>query len=158
MNKDQIHQYMLRCIELANTPTEVHRPHVGAIIVNNGKIVGEGYRNFISGTKMLIHAERVALEQAVYETAGATLITTLEPCLQTNKKVILKSCSELIVETGIKKVIYGISDHSIRFKDHAPTNYLKNRGIEVQAYHGLKEVIARTLMSRRFNSETGRKL
>ena len=96
-------KYMLLSLNVAvnRTPSEMKKPYVGALVLSaNKKIVGVGHKTFVDDTAMVIHAERNALEDAIYETEGNTLFTTLEPCvpnLRDGKPRILKSCSELII-------------------------------------------------------------
>jgi diaminohydroxyphosphoribosylaminopyrimidine deaminase/5-amino-6-(5-phosphoribosylamino)uracil reductase len=73
-------------------------PLVGAVIVREGKVVGEGYHGYYGGP----HAERVALEQAGELAKGATLYVTLEPCCHYGKT---PPCTEAILESGIRKVV-----------------------------------------------------
>jgi len=59
-------RYLERCIELANQCSAgIGTPLVGAILVSqDGTIIGEGYRQFIDGTQLTLHAERIAITQA----------------------------------------------------------------------------------------------
>lgn len=81
-------------------------PLVGAVVVKNGKIIGEGYHAHY-GEK---HAEVVALENTRATGAdpnGATLYVTLEPCNHTGHQ---PPCTQAIIQAGISQVIYAISD------------------------------------------------
>lgn len=99
--------YMLRCLELAAAGRGwVHpNPLVGAVIVRQGKIIGEGYHAQFGGP----HAE-VAAIQSVQDSkwlSDATLYVNLEPCAHYGKT---PPCANLIVESGFKKVVVGMRD------------------------------------------------
>lgn len=98
---------MERCIELAQLGLGhvAPNPQVGALIVHDGQVIGEGYHaNF--GDK---HAEVAAIE-AVQDRSvlsESTLYVSLEPCCVQGKT---PACSDLIKEAGIKKVVVGCED------------------------------------------------
>ena len=80
-------------------------PIVGALVVDDqGEVISEGFHHREVGGK---HAERVALEAAGARAQGATLIITLEPCNHHGKT---PPCTEAIVASGIKKVVFAVSD------------------------------------------------
>ncbi len=85
-------------------PASAPNPAVGAIIVRNGKVVGRGWTK--AGGRP--HAEAVALEQAGNSAKGAVLYTTLEPCAHPSRRG--PTCSNLIAEAGIAKVVIGAED------------------------------------------------
>ena len=78
-------------------------PWVGALVVSDGDIVGRGATEPPGGK----HAEKRALEQAGEKAVGATLYTTLEPCSHVGRT---GSCSKLIIESGVERVVVGIED------------------------------------------------
>ncbi|OHB70918.1 MAG: riboflavin biosynthesis protein RibD [Planctomycetes bacterium RBG_16_43_13] len=78
-------------------------PLVGAVVVRNGKIVGEGYHKFFGGP----HAEVYALRKAGRLAKGATLYVNLEPCCHFGKT---PPCTDLIIKSGVKKVVAAIKD------------------------------------------------
>lgn len=81
------------------------KPKVGAVIVKNGKVLATGYRQ--NG----VHGERIAIEAAReggIKLNGATLFTTLEPCVHLGSKTA--PCAVLIAQSGIKKVYIGRYD------------------------------------------------
>lgn len=104
----KIHRkYISRCIELGQNGlgTTAPNPVVGAVIVYNDQIIGEGYTSPYGGS----HAERNAIH-SVSDTSllpEATLYVTLEPCCHHGKT---PPCTDLIIEKGIKKVVIGILD------------------------------------------------
>lgn len=100
--------FMKRALALAEQGLGFVAPNplVGAVVVKNDKIIGEGYHARY-GEK---HAEVVALENAKTHGAdprGATLYVTLEPCNHTGHQ---PPCTQAIVRAGISKVVYAISD------------------------------------------------
>ena len=144
---------MGRCIGLALLGKSLPRlnpPYVGAMVVSpDGNVLGEGYRSFLSGTRMLCHAERMALDAAGERARGGTLITTLEPCVKpASKRTILRPCTEFIVEHGIKEVVVGLQDSSATVRNGAGIIYLQQQGIDVQIYEGMADTIRRTLVIR----------
>ena len=78
-------------------------PLVGALVLQGGETVGEGYHAEFGG----VHAELVALAQAGPRARGATVIVTLEPCRHHGKQ---PPCVDAIVASGIRRVVFGASD------------------------------------------------
>lgn len=147
--------YMRRCIALARrAPFELARPHVGALLLSaSGRVIGEGYRCFIDGTRLILHAERAALERIEpHEAKDATLFSTLEPCAPQSGKGVLRSCCELIVEYGIDRVVYGLADTSPSMRGGKGINFLCRNGVRVERCDGLAERIRRELMDEGYRS------
>lgn len=98
-------EYMLRAIELAKRGMGHTNPNpmVGAVIVKNGKIIGEGYHVRYGE----LHAERNAIASLKESAKGATMYVTLEPCCHHGKT---PPCTEAIIEQGIAKVVIGSRD------------------------------------------------
>mgnify|MGYP003308595455 CR=1 FL=1 len=94
-------------------------PLVGCVIVKNGKIIGEGFHQAYGSA----HAEVNAIKNASTEVAGSTVYVTLEPCAHYGKT---PPCSNLIVKSKIKRVIYSIEDVDIRTKKKAHS-FLKSK-------------------------------
>lgn len=80
-------------------------PAVGAVVVKNNQILAVG-RHFATGHP---HAEVDALHKIDDKARGAELYVTLEPCCHHGKT---PPCTELIIERGIKRVIYAFADHN----------------------------------------------
>ncbi len=78
-------------------------PMVGAVLVRDGVIVGEGYHAEFGGP----HAEVVALERAGERARGSTLYVTLEPCSRQGKT---PPCAEAILRAGVSRVVYAATD------------------------------------------------
>ncbi len=80
-------------------------PKVGAILVKDGQVLAGGYR------QPNLHAERDAIEKAIkagLNIRGATIYTTLEPCVNLGSKK--ESCADLIARSGITSVVIGRYD------------------------------------------------
>jgi len=97
--------YMRRAMELALKAKGKTSPNpmVGAIVVKNAKIIGEGFHQQAG----LAHAEIVALDEAGKKAKGATLYVTLEPCAHFGRT---PPCVDRIIKSGIKEVIVGMVD------------------------------------------------
>ncbi|HZP90624.1 MAG TPA: bifunctional diaminohydroxyphosphoribosylaminopyrimidine deaminase/5-amino-6-(5-phosphoribosylamino)uracil reductase RibD [Actinomycetota bacterium] len=97
--------FMERALGLAERGRGLASPNpvVGAVVVADGRIVGEGFHEG-PGTP---HAEVVALRQAGGAARGATLYTTLEPCDHFGRT---PPCTRAIVEAGIARVVAGAVD------------------------------------------------
>lgn len=78
-------------------------PMVGAVIVKDGAVIGQGWHQQYGG----LHAERNALKDCRKDPAGATLYVTLEPCCHYGKT---PPCTEAILESGIRRVVIGTLD------------------------------------------------
>ena len=98
-------QFMKRAIELAKQGAgwTAPNPLVGAVVVKNGRVIGEGYHRKYGE----LHAERNALAACTEDPAGATLYVTLEPCCHYGKT---PPCTEIIIEKKIAKVVIGSRD------------------------------------------------
>jgi diaminohydroxyphosphoribosylaminopyrimidine deaminase/5-amino-6-(5-phosphoribosylamino)uracil reductase len=78
-------------------------PMVGAVIVNNGEVVGRGFHIFSN----LKHAEIVALEDAGARARGATLYINLEPCSHQGRT---PPCADALISAGIARVVASLED------------------------------------------------
>ena len=94
-----------RALELAERGRGATHPNpvVGAVIVRDGEVVGEGWHERAGGQ----HAEIVALEASGDRARGATLYVTLEPCAHTGRT---PPCVGAIVAAGISKVVVAAND------------------------------------------------
>lgn len=90
-------------------------PLVGAVIVKNNKIIGEGYHEKYGK----LHAERNALANCTENPKDASLFVTLEPCCHYGKT---PPCTEAIINSGIKKVYVSILD---------PNPLVAGKGVEI---------------------------
>ncbi|MGN1412591.1 MAG: bifunctional diaminohydroxyphosphoribosylaminopyrimidine deaminase/5-amino-6-(5-phosphoribosylamino)uracil reductase RibD [Oscillospiraceae bacterium] len=117
--------YMQRAIDLAKNGIGFVNPNplVGAVIVKDNKIIGEGYHAKYGD----LHAERNAFKNCSQDCTGATMYVTLEPCCHHGKQ---PPCVEAIVERGISKVVIGSRDPNPLVSGKG-VEYLKNHNIEV---------------------------
>ncbi len=95
--------WMARALELARGGRPSPNPHVGAVVVRNGELAGEGRHERAGGD----HAEVVALSQAGDTAKGATLYVTLEPC---NHRGRTPPCSDAIIAAKVARVVVGCAD------------------------------------------------
>jgi len=119
-------QYMKRALILAVKGTGFVNPNplVGAVIVKNNQIVGEGYHEIYGGP----HAEINAFAQATENVTGATMYITLEPCSHFGKT---PPCARAIVEKGITKVVIAMKD---------PNPLVAGKGIKILQENGIEVV------------------
>jgi len=117
---------MKRAIQLAKRGqgTASPNPIVGAVVVKNNFVIGEGF-HLKRGED---HAEVVAIRSATESVSGATLFCTLEPCCHTKK--LTPPCTELIIGSGISKVVIGSKDVNPEVSGKG-IELLKSAGIEV---------------------------
>lgn len=98
-------------------------PMVGAVVVKRGRILAKGYHRKFGGP----HAEAVAIMACAEEARGATLYITLEPCCYFGKT---PPCTDLIVESGIKRVVCATVDPNPRVNGKG-VRALRRKGIRV---------------------------
>lgn len=133
MNKQQAEHYMLRAIELAKKGEGFVNPNplVGAVIVKNEKIIGEGFHEQYGGP----HAEINAFSSLKEDAKDATMFVTLEPCSHHGKT---PPCALSIIKHKIKKVYVAKLDPNPLVSGKG-IKILQDAGIEVE--HGLFEDI-----------------
>lgn len=110
-------------------------PMVGAVVVRDGQVVGQGFHQAVGGP----HAEVNAIDDAGERADGATLYVTLEPCHHHGRT---PPCTEKIVSAGIRRVVAAMADPNPDVKGGG-NDFLQSRGIEVLS--GIKENEARRL-------------
>lgn len=118
-------KYMQRAIELAKKGEGWVNPNplVGAVIVKNDRIIGEGYHARYGE----LHAERQAFASLTEDAANAQMYVTLEPCCHYGKQ---PPCVLAIVQHGISKVYVGSDDPNEKVCGKG-VEYLRSHGIEV---------------------------
>ncbi len=116
--------YMRRAVALARKGVGRVNPNplVGAVIVKDGRVIGEGYHERYGD----LHAERNALSHLTQDAAGADLYVTLEPCCHHGKQ---PPCTEAIIESGIRRVYVGSDD---------PNEMVAGRGIAILREAGIE--------------------
>ena len=119
-------RYMARALELARNGLGWVDPNpmVGAVIVKEGKIIGEGWHTKYGR----LHAEREAFAHCSEDPAGSTLYVTLEPCCHWGKT---PPCTEAIIEHGITRVVVGAPDPNPLVAGKGSAQ-LRTAGIEVR--------------------------
>lgn len=116
MTKDE--KYIRRCIQLArngmcNTPPN---PMVGAVIVHNDRIIGEGYHAHCGEGHAEVNAIRSVKDESLLR--DSTIYVSLEPCSHYGKT---PPCADLIIRKGIPRVVVGCVD---------PFSLVSGRGIQ----------------------------
>lgn len=116
--------FMSHALALAERGTALASPNplVGAVLVRDGEIVGEGFHTY-AGRK---HAEVIAIEQAAEAARGATLYVNLEPCCHTGRT---GPCTGAILAAGIRKVVSAMPD---------PNPLVSGKGLEILRKGGLE--------------------
>lgn len=99
-------------------------PAVGAVLVRDGTVVGEGFHVYAQRS----HAEIVALEQAGERARGATLYVTLEPCSHQGRT---GPCVEALIAAGVRRVVAAMQDPNPRVSGEG-FRKLRAAGIEVE--------------------------
>jgi diaminohydroxyphosphoribosylaminopyrimidine deaminase / 5-amino-6-(5-phosphoribosylamino)uracil reductase len=110
-------------------------PKVGAVLVRNGKIVGEGFHAY-EGVR---HAEMIALDAAGESARGATLYINLEPCCHIGRT---GPCTNALISAGVARVVAAMEDPHSAMSGRG-FKHLRAAGIEVSV--GLRQAEARRL-------------
>ncbi|HEU4656469.1 MAG TPA: bifunctional diaminohydroxyphosphoribosylaminopyrimidine deaminase/5-amino-6-(5-phosphoribosylamino)uracil reductase RibD [Capillimicrobium sp.] len=124
------HLHLVRAIELGRrgighvTPN----PNVGAVVVRDGVVVGEGWHERYGGP----HAEVNALRAAGEAARGATIYVSLEPCAHHGQT---PPCTDAIIAAGIARVVVGADDPSEKASGRG-LGILRDEGIEVVVAEG----------------------
>lgn len=130
-------KWMRRALDLAARGRGAVEPNpmVGAVVVRNGVVVGEGYHQRYGGP----HAEVHALEAAGAAAAGSTLYVTLEPCCHHGKT---PPCTDSVLRSGVRRVVAAMQDPFPQVAGGG-LNRLRDAGLEVAV--GVLEAAARQL-------------
>jgi diaminohydroxyphosphoribosylaminopyrimidine deaminase/5-amino-6-(5-phosphoribosylamino)uracil reductase len=134
--------HLARALELAEGGRGRVSPNplVGAVVVRDGEVIGEGFHAELGG----LHAERAALEDCrkrSEDPAGATMYVTLEPCAHQGRQ---PPCTEAILEAGISRVVIASDDPSEKAAGRGP-GILRDGGVEVELAAGEEATAARLL-------------
>jgi diaminohydroxyphosphoribosylaminopyrimidine deaminase/5-amino-6-(5-phosphoribosylamino)uracil reductase len=118
-------RFMRRALELARKGDGLAQPNpmVGALLVRDGIVVGEGFHIYAN----LKHAEVLAIEDAGEAAQGATLYCSLEPCCHYGRT---PPCTNAIIQAGIARAFIAIVDNDIRVHGRG-IEQLREAGIEV---------------------------
>lgn len=119
-------KYMKRCIELAllGKGEVAPNPMVGAVVVHNDRIIGEGYHRQYGGPHAEVHAIGAVKDKELLK--ESTIYVSLEPCAHFGKT---PPCSDLIISSGIPHVVVGSVD---------PFAQVAGKGIEKMLKAGIK--------------------
>ncbi len=125
-SQDAALRWMNRALNLARRGEAQASPNpmVGAVLVRDGRIVGEGFHTY-AGVR---HAEAIALEAAGDAARGATLYTNLEPCCHTGRT---GPCTEKLIAAGVRRVTAAIPDPNPAVAGRG-FKQLRAAGIEVE--------------------------
>lgn len=99
-------------------------PCVGAVVVQDGKSIGEGYHRKAGTAHAEVHAIQNAHENG-FSTEGADIYVTLEPCCHVGKT---PACTDLLIRSGIKRVFIAMQD---------PFKLVNGGGIKILQEHGI---------------------
>ena len=146
-------RHLHRAIELASEARGRTSPNplVGAVIVKNGRVIGEGFHTAAGEP----HAEREALAACSEDPAGATLYVSLEPCCHQGRT---PPCTDAILEAGLARVVVGSDDPSTKASGRG-LGILRDEGVEVDVAGGEVAQAARLINQPfRKHARTGRPL
>src|SRR5262249_38619028 len=145
-------EHLARAIELAEGGRGRTSPNplVGAVIVRDGQVLGEGFHAELGGA----HAERAAIAAcAGADLGGATMYVSLEPCAHSGRT---PPCTEAIIEAGIARVVIASDDPTEKAAGRGP-GILRDEGIAVEFADGELATAARLLNQPfRKHARTGR--
>ena len=146
-------RHLLRAVELAHLVRGQTSPNpmVGAVIVKDGRVIGEG----TTQPPGQAHAERMALAACEEDPSGATMYVSLEPCAHHGRT---PPCTEAILEAGISRVVIASDDPTTKAAGRGP-GILRDEGVEVVWIDGEAAERARLLNQPfRKHARTGRPL
>ena len=120
---------MRRCLQLAENavPTSMPNPNVGAVLVYQNRIIGEGHTSYYGGAHAEVNCIRSVSKKDQSLIPHSTLFVTLEPCSHFGKT---PPCANLIIEHHIKKVVIGISDPNPKVAGKG-IKLLQQAGVEI---------------------------
>jgi len=142
--------FMRRCLELAKQGAGYVAPNpmVGAVLVQDGKIIGEGFHQQYGGPHAEVNCINSVKEQDKYKISSSVLYVSLEPCSHFGKT---PPCSDLIIANKIPEVVIGCRD-PFKEVDGKGIEKLKIAGVTVTV--GILEKKCRQLNKRFFTFHT----
>jgi tRNA(adenine34) deaminase len=147
-------QWMLRALELAHEAARAGEVPVGAVVVKDGRILGEGRNRREAAHTALGHAELEAIHNAcqtlgTWRLTGCTLYVTLEPC---------PMCTGAIINAHVDRVVYGADDDRAGCCGTAMDLFALPYSHRPEIYRGFYEAEAKALLREFFQKlrkETG---
>src|ERR671919_2519160 len=132
-------RHLLRAVELAHLVRGQTSPNpmVGAVIVKDGRVIGEGSTQPPGHA----HAERMALAACQEDPSGATMYVSLEPCAHHGRT---PPCTDAILEAGIARVVIASDDPTDKAAGRGP-GILRDEGVAVEFAEGELAARARRL-------------
>ena len=129
-------RWMARALALAEHGRGLTSPNpiVGAVVVRDGRVVGEGFHARAGGA----HAEVEALARAGAAARGATLYVTLEPCNHVGRTA---PCVDAVLAAGVRRVVAAIADSNPRVRGGGAER-LRAAGVEVSLGCSSEEALA----------------
>ena len=123
-------RHLLRAVELAHLVRGQTSPNpmVGAVIVKDGRVIGEGSTQPPGHA----HAERMALAACQEDPSGATMYVSLEPCAHHGRT---PPCTDAILEAGISRVVIASDDPTTKAAGRGP-GILRDEGVDVVWING----------------------
>lgn len=148
MNSDEI--FIHRCLQLADLAqgNVAPNPMVGAVLVHQDKIIGEGYHKKYGEPHAEVNCIYAVLPQHQHLIADSTLYVSLEPCAHFGKT---PPCADLIIEKKINKVVIGCRDPFVQVNGKGIEN-LQSAGVDVTV--GVLEEECKQLNRRFFTFQT----
>lgn len=144
-------KFLERALELAENGLGRTSPNplVGAVIVKDGRVLGEGWHDRYGAE----HAEINALAACDDDPAGTTMYVSLEPCCHEGKT---PACTDAIIQAGLKRVVVGSDDPSDKASGRG-LGILRDEGIEITVAGGEVAAAARLINQPfRKHARTGR--
>lgn len=123
--------YMRRCIQLAKNGRQTTEPNpmVGAVIVHEDRIIGEGYHIRPGGPHAEVNAFASVRPEDEHLLPQSTIYVSLEPCSHWGKT---PPCAELLIQKGVKRCVVGCQD---------PFAKVQGRGIKMLREAGIEVVV-----------------
>lgn len=140
---------MRQALELAREAERAGEVPVGAVVVQNGRVIGRGRNRPVETNDPMAHAEIIALREAAatignYRLEGTTLYSTLEPCVM---------CAGALVAARVERLVFGARDlrfGGVRSKFRVADSELLNHRVMVE--EGLMGSECAELMQKFFSS------
>lgn len=142
-------EFMKRAIELAKRARYLGEVPVGAVVVKDNKIIGEGYNQREFNQNPIAHAECVAIEEAArvlgdWRLDGCEIYVTLEPCVM---------CSGAIINARISTVVFGAYDLKTGCMDSVTNLTNLPLGSKTEIYGGIYEEECKNLITKFFEEK-----